>query len=314
MLTDEARAFVKTWSESLGDLGPVLTGENKAVSLTEIRGLYSSFLARNLPPANVTFEDVVIGGIPGQLASPPVLSTDAVVVYIHGGAYIVGEPAGYRGISGNLASRMGAKVFMPDYRLAPEHPFPAAINDTLQFYKGLLDEGYPAKKIVFTGESAGGAMTVTVMVAARNSGLPLPAGGVSVSPWANLEHTGISMTNREGIDPLNTKAGLVFLASVFLQGALPNHPMASPVFADVTGLPPIMIQMGEAELMLTDGMRLATHLAENRVRMTLEVWPHMFHAWHFVAGLQPEAREAIESAAVFLEQCLRDAGKSSRST
>ena len=310
MLTNEARAFVAQWSESLRDLGPVLTGENKSVSLAEIRARYSKMLAQNPAPAGITFEDVVIGGIPGQLATPDVLRTDAVVVYIHGGAYIVGEPAGYHGIGGNLAKTMGAKVFLPDYRLAPEHPFPAPIDDTLRFYKGLLDEGYPAKKIVFAGESAGGAMTVTVMVAARNSGLALPAGGVAISPWANLEHTGISMTNRETIDLLNTKAGLVFLANVFLQGALPNHPMASPVFADVTGLPPIMVQMGEAELMLTDGMRLATHLAENRVRMTLEVWPHMFHAWHFVAQLQPEARQALESAALFLEQCLRNADNS----
>jgi len=311
MLTNEARAFVAQWSESLRDLGPVLTGENKTVSLDEIRLLYSRMLAQNPAPAGITFDDVVIGGVPGQLATPKVLRTDAVVVYIHGGAYIVGEPNGYHGISGNLAQMLGAKVFLPDYRLAPEHPFPAPIDDTLGFYKGLLDEGYPAKKIVFAGESAGGAMTVTVMVAARNSGLALPAGGVAISPWANLEHTGISMTNRETIDVLNTKAGLVFLARVFLQGALPNHPMASPVFADVTGLPPIMVQMGEAELMLTDGMRLATHLAENRVRMTLEVWPHLFHAWHFVANLQPEARQALESAALFLEQCLRDADKSS---
>jgi len=307
MLTNEARAFVAQWSESLQDLGPILTGENKTVSLAEIRASYSKMLAQNPAPAGVTFEDVVMGGVPGLLATPDVLKTDAVIVYIHGGAYIVGEPAGYHGIGGNLAKTMGAKVFLPDYRLAPEHPFPAPIDDTLQFYKGLLDKGYPANKIVFAGESAGGAMTVTVMVAARNSGVPLPAGGVAISPWANLEHTGISMTNRETIDPLNTKAGLVFLANVFLQGALPNHPMASPVFADVTGLPPIMIQMGEAELMLTDGMRLATHLAENRVRMTLEVWPHMYHAWHFVANLQPEAQQAIESAALFLEQCVRDA-------
>jgi len=311
MLTNEARAFVAQWSESLRDLGPVLTGENKTVSLAEIRARYSKMLAQNPAPAGITFEDVVIGGVPGQLATPKVLRTDAVVVYIHGGAYIVGEPNGYHGIGGNLAQMLGAKVFLPDYRLAPEHPFPAPIDDTLRFYKGLLDDGYPAKKIVFAGESAGGAMTVTVMVAARNSGLALPAGGVAISPWANLEHTGISMTNRETIDLLNTKGGLVFLARVFLQDALPNHPMASPVFADVTGLPPIMVQMGEAELMLTDGMRLATHLAENRVRMTLEVWPHMFHAWHFVANLQPEAQQALESAALFLEQCLRDADKSS---
>ncbi|WP_353506461.1 alpha/beta hydrolase fold domain-containing protein [Variovorax sp. J31P207] len=192
----------------------------------------------------------------------------------------------------------------------PGTRFPAAVDDTPRFYKGLLDAGRPARSIVFAGESAGGAMTVTAMVAARNAGLPLPAGGVAISPWANLEHTGVSMTNRETIDPLNSKAGLVFLARVFLQGALAIHPMASPVFADVTGLPPIMVQIGEAELMLTDGMRLASHLAENRVRMTLEVWPHMFHAWHFVATLQPEAQQAMESASLFLEQCLRKANPS----
>jgi acetyl esterase/lipase len=310
MLTNEAQAFVKQWSESLLDLGPVLTGENKTVSLDEIRALYNRMLAQNPAPASITFEHVVIGGIPGQVASPDVLKTDAIVVYIHGGAYIVGGPDGYHGISGNLAKMLGAKVFLPDYRLAPEHPFPTAIDDTLRFYKGLLDAGHPASRIVFAGESAGGAMTVTAMVAARNAGVPLPAGGVAISPWANLEHTGISMTNRETIDPLNSKAGLVFLARVFLQGALPNHPMASPVFADVTGLPPIMVQMGEAELMLTDGMRLAAHLAENRVRMTLEVWPHMFHAWHFVGTLQLEAQQAMESAALFLEQCLRKANPS----
>ena len=311
MLTQEARAFVKQWSESLQDLGPVLTGENKTVSLDQIRAAYNGMLAQNPAPPGITFEHVVMGGVPGQVAIPDVVGTDAIVVYIHGGAYIVGGPDGYHGIGGNLAKMLGAKVFLPDYRLAPEHPFPVPIDDTLRFYKGLLDAGHPARRIVFAGESAGGAMTVTVMVAARNAGLPLPAGGVAISPWANLEHTGISMTNRETIDPLNSKAGLVFLANVFLHGALPNHPMASPVFADVTGLPPIMVQMGEAELMLTDGMRLAAHLAENRVRMTLEVWPHMFHAWHFVASLQPEARQALESAASFMQQCLRDAGKPS---
>lgn len=307
MLTEKAKAFVHAWKHSTDELGGVLTGEDKAVTLTDLRALYTRTLAENRPPAGVTFEHVVIGGVHGQVAIPNTVKTDAILVYIHGGAYILGEPAGYHGISGNFASLLGAKVFMPDYGLAPEHPFPAAINDSLAFYKGLLDEGYAANKILIAGESAGGALTVTVMVAARNAGLPLPAGGVSISPWANLEHTGISMTNREGLDPLCTKAGLVFMASHFLQNALPNHPMASPVFADVTGLPPIMVQMGEAELMLTDGMRLATHLADNRVRITLEVWPHMYHAWHFLGNEQPEAQQAMENATTFMQQCLRDA-------
>ena len=186
MLTNEAQAFVKQWSESLLDLGPVLTGENKTVSLDEIRALYNRMLAQNPAPAGITFEHVVIGGIPGQVASPDVLKTDAIVVYIHGGAYIVGGPDGYHGISGNLAKMLGAKVFLPDYRLAPEHPFPTAIDDTLRFYKGLLDAGHPASRIVFAGESAGGAMTVTAMVAARNASVPQQYGPVPAGQAVQL--------------------------------------------------------------------------------------------------------------------------------
>jgi acetyl esterase/lipase len=250
-----------------------------------------------------------MGGVPGTLVTPENLKTDAIVMYIHGGAYIVGESAGYHGIGGNYASMLGARVYMPDYRLAPEYPFPTPVTDTVRAYEWLIEQGFDASKIVLAGESAGGAMVVTVMVAARNKGLPLPAGGVAISPWANLEHTGVSMTNREGLDPLNTKAGLDFLARTFLGDALPNHPMASPVFADVTGLPPVLVQIGENELMLTDAMRLATHLGDNRVRVNLEVWPGMFHAWHFFSTLQPEAVQALESSVAFIEKALRDAAK-----
>ncbi|CAN7800206.1 alpha/beta hydrolase [Paraburkholderia hospita] len=298
---------LRDWANSLVNLGPVLTGENTAITMGEVRSAYTAMLAKHPAPHGVSFASVDMGGIPGTLITPDELKTDAVLMYIHGGAYIVGEPAGYHGIGGNYAKLMGARVYMPDYRLAPEHPFPAAIDDTLQAYRWLLDQGQPAEKIVFAGESAGGALVVTVMVAARNAGLTLPAAGVAISPWANLEHTGISMTNREGLDPLNTKAGLDMLARTFLGNALPNHPMASPVFADVTGLPPIMVQIGENELMLSDAMRLATHLADHRVRVTLEVWPGMFHAWHFSASILPEAQKALEGSVLFLEHALRDA-------
>lgn len=299
-MNESVKASVKDWAESLAELAPVVTGENQALTMEEIRKSYVSMLARQLPPAGVSFEKIDLGGVPTTLVTPPAQTTDAVLFYIHGGAYIVGAPDGYHGIGGNYAQMLGARVYMPDYRLAPEYPFPTPIEDTLAAYKGLLALGIPAQKIVFAGESAGGAMVVSVMVAARNAGLPLPAGGTAISPWANLEHTGASVTNREGLDPLNTAAGLRFLARTFLGDALPNHPMASPVFADVTGLPPIQIQIGENELMLSDAMRLATHLGDNRVRVDLEVWPGMFHAWHFFANALPEAREALASSVRFL--------------
>jgi acetyl esterase/lipase len=311
IMNEQVARGVKDWARSLENLGPILKGENSDITMTEIRSAYTAMLAKQPAPDGVCFETCELAGVPATLITPDSLTTDAVLFYIHGGAYIVGEPAGYHGIGGNYAKLLGAKVYMPDYRLAPEHVFPVPIDDTLSAYKGLLDQGIPAHRIVFAGESAGGAMVVSIMVAARNAGLPLPAGGTAISPWANLEHTGISMTNREGLDPLNTKAGLDMLARAFLGQALPNHPLASPVFADVTGLPPIQVQIGENELMLSDAMRLATHLGDNRVRVDLEVWPGMFHAWHFYATMLPEGRQALESSVRFLKTQLAAAQSAS---
>ena len=297
----EVKAAVQTWANSLSDLVPVLKGIDTTTKMSDIRNAYAKMLGQNQPPAGVRFEAVDMGGVPATLVTPDELKTDAVLMYIHGGAYIVGRPDGYHGIGGNYAKMLGARVYMPDYRLAPEHQFPAPIDDTLRAYEWLLEQNIAASKIAFAGESAGGAMVVSVMVAAKSKGLPLPAVGSSISPWANLEHTGVSMSNREGLDPLNSKPVLDILARAFLGDTLANHPLASPVFADVTGLPPILVQIGENELMLSDAMRLANHLAENRVRVNLEVWPGMFHAWHFYAGMLAEGQQALESSVRFIE-------------
>ncbi|EPJ97049.1 alpha/beta hydrolase [Pseudomonas sp. CFII68] len=305
----EVQAAVQTWANSLSDLVPVLKGIDTTTKMSDIRDSYAKMLAQNPAPAGVKFEAVDMGGVPGTLVTPDEIKSDAVVMYIHGGAYIVGRPDGYHGIGGNYAKMLGARVYMPDYRLAPEHKFPASIDDTLRAYEWLLEQKIPANKIAFSGESAGGAMVVSVMVAAKSKGLPLPAVGSSISPWANLEHTGASMSNREGLDPLNSKPVLDILARAFLGDTLANHPLASPVFADVTGLPPILVQIGENELMLSDAMRLATHLADNRVRVNLEVWPAMFHAWHFYATMLPEGRQAMESSVRFIEVGLADANR-----
>lgn len=305
----EVKAAVQTWANSLSDLVPVLKGIDTTTKMSDIRDAYAKMLGQNQPPAGVRFEAVDMGGVPATLVTPDELKTDAVLMYIHGGAYIVGRPDGYHGIGGNYAKMLGARVYMPDYRLAPEHQFPAPIDDTLRAYEWLLEQNIAASKIAFAGESAGGAMVVSVMVAAKSKGLPLPAVGSSISPWANLEHTGVSMSNREGLDPLNSKPVLDILARAFLGDTLANHPMASPVFADVTGLPPILVQIGENELMLSDAMRLANHLADNRVRVNLEVWPGMFHAWHFYAGMLAEGQQALESSVRFIEAGLIEANR-----
>ena len=292
------------WGQACSALAPLLTNEKSDKTNEELRLMYEETLSKHPAPGGVSYTNVDMGGVKAVLATPDNVKDDQTLLYIHGGGYVVGSPRSYYGLAGNYAILLGARVYIPDYRLAPEHPFPTPIDDTFNAYRWLLEQGIDSKSIVFSGDSAGGAMVISVMVRAKNAGLPLPAGGVAISPWCNLEHTGASMYNREGLDPQATREALVMLAKTFLNGALPNDPDASPIFADVRGLPPIMVQIGENELMLSDAIRLSEHLANNRVRVSLEVWPGMFHAWHMFSAVLPEGMQALENASTFLEQAL----------
>lgn len=295
---------LKDWGDSLAQLIPILEGDPATQTLDELRDNYVTMLKGHPVPENLIVEQADLGGVLGTIIMPPEVIEGRTLVYFHGGAYIFGASAGYVGLGGRLALALKAKVVLPDYRLAPEHAYPIPIKDCLAVYKWLLDEGHDPDQLVFAGDSAGGSLTVSVMVHARDTGLPLPAGGVAISPWADLEHTGSSMTSRHGLDPLCTKDALDVQARTFLGGAPTNSPDASPVFADVSGLPPILVQIGENEVMLSGAIRLATHLAEDRVRTTLEVWPGMFHVWHLFAAILPDGQQAIDNAADFLLQAI----------
>jgi len=289
------------WVKAIADFGPLLIASPiDHVALDRHRLEYQRIMALNPLPEGVTVSHVDMGGIPGHLVAPQNGDSGRVILYFHGGGYVAGGPLGHQAIAGHYAKLLGARVYIPDYRLAPEHPYPAPIDDAFASYRWLLNEGIDARSIAFSGDSAGGAMVVTVMVWARNAGLPLPAGGVAISPWANLEHTGASMATREGLDPQATVAGLNVLARAVLNGALPGDPDVSPVFADVRGLSPILVQIGENEVMLSDAVRLAEHLGNNRIRTSLEIWPGMFHVWHLFAADLDEGMEAMRNAAAFL--------------
>jgi monoterpene epsilon-lactone hydrolase len=304
-LNDVVLERLEGWKTAAMGFLPLLAGERLEVPLAQVRERYNQELARNLPPAGVSISKVDMSGIPATLVTPDEIKSDRALFYIHGGGYLGGGPSGYHGIAGHYARMLGARVYLPDYRLAPEHPFPAALEDTFAAYRWLLDRVGDSRKIGFSGDSAGGAMVVSVMVKARNAAIPLPAGGIAISPWANLEMTGASYTTRDGVDPLCTREFLVLMRRIALGGVLPNDPDASPVFADVRGLPPILVQIGESEVMLSDAIRLATHLAENRVRASLEIWPEMFHVWPMFAGVLPEGMQALESGSCFLDRILR---------
>lgn len=307
MLPYNAQAALKGWIKAAGPVVKKLYGQSDA-DWKEVRADYVKQLDKLFPAVEgETFADVSLGGIGAMLVTPAEVIEGRVMIYIHGGGYVHGGVEAYRGLTGRYARALKAKVYTVDYRQAPEFPFPTPIDDVFQAYRALLEEGANPRSLMISGDSAGGAMVVTLMRKARDAGLALPAAAVAISPWANLTHSGTSAMVRDGLDPLCSVAFLNQLARSFLAGELPTHPDASPVFADVQGLSPTLIQVGENEVMLSDAIRLASHMSESRVRTTLEVWPEMFHVWHLFAGILPEADQALRNAIRFFEDALNPA-------
>lgn len=301
------------WAASAAPIARLLAGQGDT-TWPQARRTYLDTLATLFPaPPGVTFSPVDMGGVAGTRVDPEHVEGGRTLFYIHGGGYAHGGPEGYHGLAGHYARRLRATVYLPDYRQAPEHRFPVPIDDTFRAYRDLLEKGVDPSSLAISGDSAGGAMVITIMRKARDAGLPLPAGGVAISPWANLTHTGASAQDRDGLDPLCSVEYLDLLARNFLGEVLATDPDASPVFADVRGLPPTLVQIGENEVMLSDAIRLAAHLGENRVRTSLEVWPGMFHVWHVCAGQLPEADRALRNAVAFLEEAFAGAGESTAS-
>jgi monoterpene epsilon-lactone hydrolase len=248
---------------------------------------------------DVVFDTATVGGIPARWATAPGVSKDRVVLYLHGGGYLLGSSLGYRPLFSALARAAGARGLAIDYRLAPESPFPAAVDDAVSGYRGLLDLGIAPGAIAVAGDSAGGGLTVAMLVAARDAGLPMPAAGIAISPWADLECTGASMSSKAADDPTLNREGMVAIASVYLNGASPRNALASPLYANLAGLPPLLIQVGSAEVLMDDATRLAARAGESDVEVQLEIWARMPHVWHLFADALSEGREAIDRAGSF---------------
>lgn len=308
-LSPETVARLASWQDAAAGVVQAARGR-RGVNWQQARDAYADGLEALLPaPEGVHFETVDMGGVPALLVTPEVIEDERVLFYIHGGGYVHGAPRAYRGLAGHYAKKLHARVYVPDYRQAPEYPFPTPIDDTFRAYRALLAIGHNPSRVALSGDSAGGALVVTIMRKARDAGVPLPVAGVAFSPWADLAHAGESARSRDGLDPLCSVEFLDQLARIFLGDELTSHPDASPVHADVRGLAPILIQMGENEVMLSGGIALAERLAEQRVRTTLEVWPGMFHVWHLAAGHMAEADEALDNAVHFLRREYERAGR-----
>ena len=270
------------------------------LSTAELRVLYDGLGATFPTPEDVGLERVDAGGVPGEWTDPPGAAGDRVILYVHGGGYIIGSIASHRGLVAGLARATGARALSLDYRLAPEHPFPAAVDDALAGYRFLLAGGFSPKKIAVAGDSAGGGLTVATLVAIREAGLPQPACAFCISPWVDLEGLGASMITKAALDPMVQKEGLAGMAEGYLAGASPRTPLAAPLYADLRGIAPLLIHVGSAETLLDDSMRLAAAAAAADVDVRLESWPGMIHVWHFFHTMLGEGREAIASAGAYI--------------
>jgi epsilon-lactone hydrolase len=231
--------------------------------------------------------------IAAEWLEPPVARPGAALLYLHGGGYVIGSPRSHRHLAAALGGAAGAATLLPDYRLAPEHPFPAAVEDAVAAYRWLLARGVPPAGIVVAGDSAGGGLTVATLLALRDGGLPLPGAAVCISPWVDLTCSGASYATKAAGDPIVTQTGVGEMARAYLGAADPRTPLASPAFADLAGLPPLLVQVGSEEVLLDDAVTLAERAKAAGVGATLEIWPDMIHVWHWFFPMLDEGRKAI---------------------
>jgi len=244
-----------------------------------------------------------VGGVPAIETRPGDLAPTApVVLYVHGGGFRIASALAYRAYTSHLAAVIGARVVSLDYRLAPEHPFPAALDDTVAAYAALLDDGVPASRLVAAGDSAGGGLVASLVLAARERGLALPAGVVCCSPWADLTVTAASYTQNADVDRLFSRESATLASELYLAGHDAADPLASPVFGDWAGAPPMLVQVGDVEVLLDDALRLAARAGDAGVDVTLTVAPEMPHIWPMSYPAFPEAVEAVEEIAAFVHR------------
>ena len=248
------------------------------------------------------YSRVNAGGVTAEWVAADGASDSRVVLYFHGGGYIIGSPRTHRPMMAHLSRDSAARVLSLDYRLAPEHPFPAPVEDAVASYRWLLQEGFDPSRIALGGDSAGGGLTVAALVQIRYLGLPVPAAGVCVSPWVDMEGLGESMETRAEADPMVGRENLMVSAKTYLGGADPRAPLAAPLYADLRGLPPLLIQVGDAEVLLDDSTRLAGIAREAGVKVQMDVWDDMIHVWPLFAPILPEGKQAIAQAGEFIKK------------
>jgi acetyl esterase/lipase len=251
---------------------------------------------------DIRCQSLLIGELRAEWVSPPEAADDRVLLYLHGGGYVMGSIDTHREMVSRISRAATARGLIVEYRLAPEHLYPAAVEDAISSYIWLLGEACNPRRTVIAGDSAGAGLTMATLVSLRDKGYPLPAASVCLSPWVDLEGMGESMVTKADVDPIIQREGILFMARAYLGGTDPRTPLAAPLYAGLKGLPPMLIQVGTSEILLEDAKRLASRAKEADVEVILEIWDEMFHVWHFFASLLPEGREAIDHIGRFIRQ------------
>jgi len=293
-------------SEELEKILELMKSQKAEKGLTLLQQRAGFEAAPRFPLAeDVTCEEVDTGGVPGEWITVPGAATERVLFYLHGGGYALGSVNTHREMISRLARAAGVRALAINYRLAPENPYPAAVEDSVKAYRWLLASGINPGHVVIAGDSAGGGLTVATMIALRDAEDTLPAAGVCISPWTDMECIGESLlASIEGGGMIELD-GIRQMANAYLGGADARTPLASPIHADLTGLPPLLIQVGGAEELYSDATRLAGKAEADGVDVTLESWEDMFHVWHSYAPMLPEGQQAINRVGEFIRKKMR---------
>lgn len=253
---------------------------------------------------DVKVEKVSANGVAAEWTSTPGVARDAAILYAHGGGYLFGSLDSHRHLVAELGRAANTVALALDYRLAPEHPFPAPVEDAVVAYRYLLAQGFKPERIAIAGDSAGGGLVVAAMVAIREAGLAQPGCGWCLSPWIDMEALGGSMESKAAADPMVQKAGILDIAKAYLAGADPRSPLAAPLYANLASLAPLLIQVGAAETLLDDAIRLAQRAGAADVRVDLQIWPEMVHVWPLFWPELAAGKRALDNAGAWIKGAL----------
>jgi epsilon-lactone hydrolase len=273
---------------------------NTVNTVQEQRKALEGFAKLSILPSKTNIQPIQIDKLASEFISVGDTPDDCVVLYLHGGAYNIGSLNTHRDLAARISKASKIKTLLVDYRLAPEHPHPAAVEDAVLAYRWLLKNGIPSNNIVIAGDSSGGGLAIAALVMLRESGDELPAAAVCLSPWTDLEGRGESIKTHINTDPFLTPEWLHLMAKNYISHTDPRMPLVSPIYADLNNLPPLLIQVGSEEILLSDSVRLAERARESGVDTTLDIWDNMWHVWHFFAGQMPEGNKAVIKVGQFI--------------